>query len=61
MFGNTKHGICKMPWEPEQEHRSPQPEFINEALLYYAEEFKGENEFPDDIALLTLKIKDLIF
>lgn len=37
------------------------PEFINEALLYYAEEFKGENEFPDDIALLTLKIKDLNF
>ncbi len=37
------------------------PEFINEALLYYAEEFKGENEFPDDIALLTLKVKDLVF
>lgn len=37
------------------------PEFLNEALIYYAEEFKGENEFPDDIALLTLKVSDLNF
>lgn len=37
------------------------PEFLNEALMYYAEEFKGENEFPDDIALLTLKVNDLNF
>lgn len=37
------------------------PEFLNEALLYFAEEFKGENEFPDDIALLTLKVSDLNF
>jgi phosphoserine phosphatase RsbU/P len=37
------------------------PEFINDALLYYAEEFKGENDFPDDIALLTLKVSDLNF
>jgi sigma-B regulation protein RsbU (phosphoserine phosphatase) len=37
------------------------PEFLNEALLYYAEEFKGEIEFPDDIALLTLKVSDLNF
>jgi sigma-B regulation protein RsbU (phosphoserine phosphatase) len=35
------------------------PEFLNSALLFYAEEFKGENEFPDDIALLTLKVTDL--
>jgi sigma-B regulation protein RsbU (phosphoserine phosphatase) len=37
------------------------PEFLNEALIFYAEEFKGENEFPDDIALLTLKVSDLNF
>jgi sigma-B regulation protein RsbU (phosphoserine phosphatase) len=37
------------------------PEFVNRAILFYAEEFKGENEFPDDIALLTLKVSDLNF
>jgi phosphoserine phosphatase RsbU/P len=37
------------------------PEFLNEALLFFAEEFKGENEFPDDIAILTLKVNDLNF
>jgi sigma-B regulation protein RsbU (phosphoserine phosphatase) len=37
------------------------PEFINQAILFYAEEFKGENDFPDDIALLTLKVSDLGF
>lgn len=37
------------------------PDFINKAILFYAEEFKGENEFPDDIALLTLKVSDLSF
>jgi sigma-B regulation protein RsbU (phosphoserine phosphatase) len=37
------------------------PDFLNQALLYYAEEFKGENPFPDDIALLTLKVSDLGF
>jgi sigma-B regulation protein RsbU (phosphoserine phosphatase) len=37
------------------------PEFLNEALLYFAEEYKGDNEFPDDIALLTLKVSDLDF
>jgi phosphoserine phosphatase RsbU/P len=37
------------------------PDFINKALIYYAEEFKGENDFPDDIALLTLKVNDLGF
>ncbi|MBI2723005.1 MAG: SpoIIE family protein phosphatase [Bacteroidetes bacterium] len=37
------------------------PDFINQALLYYAEEFKAENPFPDDIALLTLKVNDLGF
>jgi sigma-B regulation protein RsbU (phosphoserine phosphatase) len=42
-------------------NNSSKPEFLNEALLYYAEEFKGEVEFPDDIALLTLKVSDLNF
>jgi len=37
------------------------PEFLNETLIFYAEEFKGDNEFPDDIALLTLKVSDLNF
>lgn len=31
------------------------PTFINDAIMYYAEEFKGENQFVDDIALLTVK------
>ncbi len=31
------------------------PSFINDAVMYYADEFKGENQFVDDIALLTLK------
>jgi sigma-B regulation protein RsbU (phosphoserine phosphatase) len=34
---------------------SSQPKFINDAIMYYAEEFKGENLFDDDIALLTIK------
>jgi sigma-B regulation protein RsbU (phosphoserine phosphatase) len=37
------------------------PEFLNKTILFFAEEFKGENEFPDDIALLTLKVSDLHF
>lgn len=37
------------------------PDFINDALLFYAENFKGENDFLDDIALLTLKVSDLGF
>jgi sigma-B regulation protein RsbU (phosphoserine phosphatase) len=37
------------------------PDFINQAILYYADEFKGEQPFPDDIALLTLKVNDLGF
>jgi sigma-B regulation protein RsbU (phosphoserine phosphatase) len=43
--------------------RSPKanPEFLNDTLLFYAEEFKGDNAFPDDIALLTLKVSDLHF
>lgn len=32
-----------------------EPGFINDTIMYYAEEFKGENQFVDDIALLTIK------
>ncbi len=34
------------------------PEELNEMILTYAEEFKGGNSFPDDIALLSLKVED---
>jgi sigma-B regulation protein RsbU (phosphoserine phosphatase) len=44
-----------------RKNNKSKPEFLNEALMYFAEEFKGENEFPDDIALLTLKVSDLNF
>ena len=37
------------------------PDFINKAILFYAEEFKNGLSFPDDIALLTLKVNDLGF
>jgi len=37
------------------------PELLNDAIIEYAEEFKGVNEFPDDIALLSLKVSDLHF
>lgn len=37
------------------------PEKINEAFINYANTFREENEFPDDIAILTLKVSDLHF
>ncbi len=37
------------------------PSEINNSILELATKFKGENEFTDDIALLTLKVTDLIF
>jgi phosphoserine phosphatase RsbU/P len=37
------------------------PAELNKKLLSYAEEFKGDNEFPDDIALMTVKVTDLNF
>jgi phosphoserine phosphatase RsbU/P len=37
------------------------PENINKEILAYADEFKGETEFPDDIAILTIKVADLHF
>jgi phosphoserine phosphatase RsbU/P len=42
-------------------HNGSNPDFINSAILEFAETYKGEREFPDDIALLTLKVKDLEF
>lgn len=42
-------------------NNNSKPEFLNDAILYYAEEFKEENEFPDDIAILTVKVSDLNF
>ena len=36
-------------------------EELNQVLLNFAVEFKGDIEFPDDIALLTLKVSDLNF
>lgn len=32
-----------------------EPGFVNDAILFYADEFKGETDFVDDIALLTIK------
>jgi sigma-B regulation protein RsbU (phosphoserine phosphatase) len=37
------------------------PELLHKSILFYAEEFKGETEFPDDIAILTMKVADLNF
>jgi len=42
-------------------NRKAKPDFLNQAIIFFAEEFKGENDFPDDIALLTLKVNDLGF
>lgn len=38
-----------------QNNRQSNCEFINKAMLYYLEEFKGEMPFVDDIAFLTSK------
>jgi sigma-B regulation protein RsbU (phosphoserine phosphatase) len=37
------------------------PEAINNAVLDLAYDYKGDQDFTDDIALLTLKVTDLIF
>jgi len=37
------------------------PNDFNKNLIEFAKEFKEENEFPDDIALLTIKVTDLHF
>lgn len=44
-----------------QKNNAFKPEELNKSILRYAEEFKGEQEFPDDIALLTVKVSDLNF
>lgn len=42
-----------------EKNNASNPETINQAILSFAKEFKGTNDFPDDIALMTLKTKDL--
>jgi len=42
-------------------NKQAKPSFINKAILFFAQEYKGQNDFPDDIALLTLKVNDLGF
>jgi phosphoserine phosphatase RsbU/P len=42
-------------------HAQHSPAEINEGVLRLADEFKEENEFPDDIALLTIKVADMSF
>jgi sigma-B regulation protein RsbU (phosphoserine phosphatase) len=37
------------------------PSDINQAIITMANEHRGENDFTDDIALLTIKVTDLIF
>jgi sigma-B regulation protein RsbU (phosphoserine phosphatase) len=39
-------------------HKKDSPEKLNHAILEFAEDFKGENDFPDDIALLSIKVED---
>jgi sigma-B regulation protein RsbU (phosphoserine phosphatase) len=43
------------------EHSKESPEKINSSILDLAMDHKGEQDFVDDIALLTLKVTDLIF
>ena len=38
-----------------QKNIKSDPAFMNDAIMYYADEFKGENLYVDDIALLTIK------
>lgn len=39
------------------ENREAGPDALNESILTYAAEFKGESDFPDDIALMTIKVE----
>lgn len=36
-------------------------DLINDAVIHYAEAFKGGQNFPDDIALLSIKVTDMRF
>ncbi len=38
-----------------KKNSNSEPGFINDAIMYYADEFKGENLYVDDIALMTIK------
>lgn len=42
-------------------NKNLRPNELNAKLLLHANEFKQNNEFQDDIALLTLKVSDLYF
>ena len=42
-------------------NKEADPDFLNQAIIFFAEELKGETAFPDDIALLSLKVSDLNF
>jgi len=42
-------------------HKNNSPLEINDAIITIANEHRGDREFTDDIALLTLKVTDLIF
>lgn len=42
-------------------HHSEPPSAINQAIMNMANEHRGDKDFTDDIALLTLKVTDLIF
>ncbi len=44
-----------------EQKKSASPEGINNAVLDLAYDYKGDQDFTDDIALLTLKVTDLIF
>ena len=41
-----------------QKYANAEPAELNEVILTYAGEFKGENDFPDDIALLSIRVED---
>lgn len=43
------------------QHAQSKPEALNMALLNFAIEFKGDIEFPDDIAIFSLRVADLNF
>ncbi|MBX3165555.1 MAG: PP2C family protein-serine/threonine phosphatase [Bacteroidetes bacterium] len=42
-----------------KKNNASSPELINKAILSFAEAFKSENNFPDDIALMIIKVKDV--
>lgn len=55
---NISTGMLK---EVMLQHLSSKPEELNRAILNFAIEFKGDIEFPDDIAVFSLRVADLRF